>query len=73
MPTSRSMAMTPPITPPTIVPLEMVDDPTLVNSLVAEFDAVPVFVVTVDIVVNPEVVDVSAEGHEFLPSSAITK
>ena len=61
--------MTPPIVPPTIVP--PVDDSSLVGSLVTEFDAVSVFVVTIDIVVNPEVVDESAEGHEFLPSSAI--
>ena len=46
--------MTPPIVPPTIVP--PVDDSSLVGSLVTEFDAVSVFVVT---------------GHEFLPSSAI--
>ena len=62
--------MTPPIVPPTIIP--PVSDPTLVGSLVTEFDAVSVFVATVDTVVNPAVIDVSAEGHEFLPSSAIT-
>ena len=56
--------MTPPIIPPMIAPL--VDDLTLMDSSVTEFDAVPVFVV------NPAVMDVSAEGHEFLPSSAIT-
>ena len=61
--------MTPPITPPVIVALV---HPTLMDSLVTEFDAKSVFVVTVDIVVNPAVMDVSAEGHEFLPSSAIT-
>ena len=61
--------MTPPITPPMIAPLVLVDDLALMDSLVTEFDAVPVFV---DIVVNPAVMDVSAEGHEFLPSSAIT-
>ena len=60
--------MTPPITPMT-VPLVLVDDPTLVGALVtvgtAESDAVSAFVVNV--VVNPAVVDMSAEGHEFLP------
>ena len=63
--------MTPPITSPVIVALV---HPTLMDSLVTEFDAKSVFVVTctVDIVVNPAVMDVSAEGHEFLPSSAIT-
>jgi hypothetical protein len=64
------MAMIPPITP-VIVPL--VEDPTLVGSLVtggtAESDAVSAFVVNV--IVNPAVVDTSAEGHKFLPSSAI--
>ena len=66
--------MTPPITPPMIAPLVLVDDLALMDSLVTEFDAKSVFVVTctVDIVVNPAVMDVSAEGHEFLPSSAIT-
>ena len=75
--------MTPPITPIT-VPLVLVDDPTLVGSLVtvetAESDAVSVFVVNivinsvdVNVVVNPVVVDISAVGHEFLPSSAMTK
>ena len=61
--------MTPPITPPVIVALV---HPTLMDSLETEFDAKSVFVVTVDIVVNPAVMDVSAEGHKFLPSSAIT-
>ena len=60
-----------PITPMT-VPL-LVDDPTLVGSLVtagtAESDAVSAFAV-VNVVVNAAVVDMSAEGHEFLPSSA---
>ena len=64
--------MTPPITPPVIIPLVLFDDLALMDSLVTEFDAKSVFVVTVDIVVNPAVMDVSAEGHEFLPSSAIT-
>jgi hypothetical protein len=63
------MVMTPPIIPPTIVPL--VEDPALVGSLVtlgtAESDAV-----SADIVVNPLVVDTSADVEgEFLPSSAI--
>ena len=66
--------MTPPITPMT-VPLVLVDDPALVGSLVtvigtAESDAVSAFVVNV--VVNPAVADMSAEGHEFLPSSVMT-
>ena len=65
--------MTPPITPMT-VPLVLVDDPTLVGSLVtvgtAESDAVSAFVVNV--IVNPAVIDMSAEGLEFLSSSAIT-
>ena len=65
--------MTPPITPIT-VPLVLADDPTLVGSLVtvetAESDAVSAFVV-VNVVVNPAVVDMPAEGHEFLPSSAM--
>ena len=71
MPTNRNMAMMTPIVPPTIVPLVLVDDPTLMGSLVtveaAESDAVSVFIVNV--VVNPAVVDMSAVGHEFLPSS----
>ena len=65
--------MTPPITPMT-VPLVLVDDPALVGSLVtvgtAESDAVSAFVVNV--VVNPAVADMSAEGHKFLPSSVMT-
>ena len=64
--------MTPPITPIT-VPLVLADDPTLVGSLVtvgtAESDTVSAFVV-LNVVINPAVVDMSAEGHEFLPSSA---
>ena len=69
-----------PIVPPTIVPLVLVDDPTLLGSLVtveaAESNAVSVFIgnivvksVVVSIVVNPVVVDMSAVGHGFLPSS----
>ena len=69
-----------PIVTPTIVPLVLVDDPTLVGSLViveaSESDAVSVFIVNivvksvvVSIVINPAVVDMSAVGHGFLPSS----
>ena len=63
--------MTPPITPIT-VPLVLVDDSALVGSLVtietAESDAVLVSAFVVN-VVNPAVVDTSAKGREFLPSS----
>ena len=59
--------MTTPIIPPAIVPL--FEDPKLLGSLVTvgatEFDAVSACVVDT-------VVDMSAEGHKFLLSSAIT-
>ena len=70
------MARTPPITP-IAVPLVLVDDPALVDvgSLVtveaAESDVVSVFVG--NIVVNSVVVDISAVGHGFLPSSGKIK
>ena len=68
------MVITPPIVPPMRVSLVLAEALTLsVTVKTAEFDAVLVSAFVVNIVVNPVamVVDISAEEHKFLSSSAI--
>ena len=70
------MAITPPIVPPMRVSPILTEDLTLLVTVkLAEFDAELVSAFVVNTVVNPVavVVEMSAEEHEFLSSSAIIK